>query len=851
MKRLTALLVCLCCLVPGLVSAQQASPSDGVPLPDTSLATQSDSASLEVNPAGLGYIRGIEASYGFFLPSPDYQLVVPTGHSLTLGMGGVLGAIGLGAQWVEDRRLGSDRFPFQKYTIGGATSPTRLFSVGGNVNYFASRTDERLNDLRTVDMGMQFRPTTGLGLGVMARDISPAFLDPDQALPLRLGVGLALRGFDGRLVIDNEAHLVQGADRFEYRPRLAIEPVSGLRAFGHAEIGVPLPGREGMAQFDGFSVGMEMSFGQGGLQGAGYFGQFGTSESTAVTGVAGRAWMGTQPKRSLLPERPYWVSLDLDDTITEQAMGGFFAPPTQAYLGLINDIDAMAEDPAVTGVVLNIGPMNLGFGQLWEFHDAMERLHDAGKYSIAIIHTEAPTTRTIYAAAAADEIWMAPNTIYGPTGLNAELISYAGLLDRIGVEAEFMRIGDYKSAPESLVLAEPSEPALEQTNAYLDAIYDELTTRIAERRGMEPDEFRAVVDATPLFPAAAKDRGLIDEILYSNEVDDELRERITSRIDIGYERVETADQRWGRRPEIAVVYIDGVITSGESGMSPFGGQMITGAETLKRLIGQLADNNNVKAVVLRIDSPGGSAVASDEIYRAIRELAQEKPVIASMGNVAASGGYYVAAAADEIYATPVTLTGSIGIYTGKFNFQSLAQRFGIGTHFEPRGERAGVFSAWRPWTDSEREGVALTLEYLYHLFLQQVARNRPLSPDEVDEAGRGRVWTGQAAVEQGLVDEIGGITDALRRAEELAGVLPGQAYFRDRSGAAGALLSPGMTTGLRSVGERLGLVSATGIATPEGQIIKALEGMESSLIWPLYFDSGEAVFLMPYQLSYD
>lgn len=841
-------------IIPAITASAEPTPTEGIPVPDGSITTQSDSGSLELNPAGLGFVEGGELSYGFTRPTGDYRGVIPSGHSLSLVGGGRTGGLGVGLQWMDNPRLGPDRSSFRKITFGGGLAPSPHVSLGGNINFFSSRTDERLNDLRTTELGLQVRPASIIGAGLVTRDLGSSFLTPQRALPRRHGVGVAFRPFDGRLVFDAEFHHVRGGDQFELRPRIAAEPYPGLRVFGHGSVDVPRPDRAVDWDLARVSVGLETSFGTAGAQAQAQTGQGSSAEITDLTAMSYRFWSGTPQKRSLYDSGNRWIRLSVDDAIEEQARRRFFAPPTSSFLELINDIDAIAQDPTVDGVVVEIGDFTLGYAQLWELHNALQRLDDAGKQSLALIMTETPTTGIVYAASAADEVWMQPSTPYAPTGFQVEFTSYAGLFDRLGIEAEFMRTGDYKSAPESYVLPdEPTQPALEQTGEYLDTLYHEVTERIASQRQLTGDEVRALVDDTPIYPATALDEGLVDAVVYGDEIDDRLRRLTGSSFgpQSGYERFRIADERWGSTPEIAVVYIDGLITSGESGTSPFGSASITGAETVTEILRQLRDDNNVKAVVVRVDSGGGSAVGSDLIYRELRHLAQRKPVVASMGNVAASGGYYVAAGADEIVATPVTLTGSIGVYAGKFNVQSLANRLGITVHPERRGDRAGVFSPWRPWSDSERQGVAEALEYFYQLFLDQVAQTRPLSADEVNAVAQGRVWTGQAASQKGLIDSTGGLTDAIRRAEAMSGLEPGEAEYVDRTGAGGIEMSPTMGTPLRQLAQRIGVFDDGDIARPDGQLPSAIKELEGLLLWPLYFQADEPVFLLPQHISFD
>ena len=847
MKWLLPLLTASFFLVFLPMTAFGQSPSTGVPLPDGSVTTQSDPSSLEVNPAGLNFMEGPAMSFGFFWPSQDYALVVPTGYSLAAGVGGRAGALGAGVQFMDNPLLGADRRRFQKYSLGGALG-SRIFSLGATWNSFSSREDLRLNDLRTMDLGLQWRPLSYLGFGVMARDLRPAFLDEDEALPLQIAAGMALRFFDGRLIVDNEAQFVSGASHFIYQPRLSAEVLNGVRFFGNGLVAIPMPHRasSGRVDFEGFTLGAALTLGPTRVEGAHYQRSTASSDGLSAIGQSYRVWSGVPAKRSLYTPRERWVRISIDESIAETASAPLFGPPRGAFLATINDLDAIARDGTIKGVILDIGVSSLGYGQLWELHKAMERLHEAEKESVAILRF--PTNRGIYAASAAQKIWLSPTTPYAPTGLLAEFTSFSGLFENIGVEAEFIRVGEYKSAPESLTQREPSDEAREQTNRYLDQIYDSLVGIIATNRGLDHDVVRQIFDTTPLLPHEALERGLVDGVYYPDELEALLRTEYSILFDRDYSRREYSEDRWGSRPEIALVYIDGSIIDGESGTSPFGSTGITGAETIRRTLRALQQDSSVKAVVVRIDSPGGSAIGSDLIYRELRNLAAHKPVIASMGNVAASGGYYVAAGADEIFATPNTLTGSIGVFTGKLNVETLAARIGLATTANQRGERAGAFSIWNPWTESEREGISRTVDYLYQLFLQQVARTRPLDAAEVDLVGRGRVWTGLDAKEAKLVDHIGGLSDAIRRAEELAGIPAGQAVYVDRTGMGGRQLSPGIATHMRSFFHRLGVGTTHPIATPTGELPQALREMESALIWPLYFQSGDALALFPYSL---
>jgi protease-4 len=366
-----------------------------------------------------------------------------------------------------------------------------------------------------------------------------------------------------------------------------------------------------------------------------------------------------------------------------------------------------------------------------------------------------------------------------------------------------------------------------------------------------------MVENVPLFPSEAVEEGFADKVVYLDAIQDRLQEKFGGHVYLEgrYPGDTPADMRWGTRPEIAVVVISGMIVRGRSGRTPIINETITGSDTLADIFGRLRHDDGVRAVVVRIDSPGGSAVASDLIFREIRRLAEEKPVVASMGNAAASGGYYAAAGADEIFASPNTLTGSIGIFAGKFSVSRLADLIGINTTRLQRGPHSGAFSLFYPWTATQREGVARSITYLYKLFIQQVARTRPLSPEEVDAVARGHIWDGVSAEERKLVDRIGGLMDAIHRAEELAGVRPEDVDYR---------LYP-QSLGLFDVGAasvRAGLAndllagvfgyesSAAGLSA-NSALSALIRHIGRGILLPTLYEDAEPLMLLPFVVEVD
>jgi protease-4 len=755
-------------------SAQEASPSDGIRLPDASIATVGDAQSLEVNPAGLGFMDKAELGYGFELASEDLRGVANEAQSYFLAGGtGWLGA-GLGAQWLQKPDLGGELQNYRKFTLGTGARISD-FGFGFGFNFFGSSTDERLDGLLAVDTGLQLRASEFIGAGLMVRDINGAFIREGRSLPTRLEASVALRFWDGRVVFEQAAQ-TNVRDRYVVlTPRLTIEPLYGVRAFGRAEFSFTRVGDVPGANWDALFAGMELSLGSIGAQYAATTRRFEANEAPRFSGITAYHWISPAKKRPLIPTTRRWIYVNLDRAISEEPLSGFFQQ-TRSFLSMAREFERLSQSPEVEGIVLGVGDADLGFAQIWELRRLLRKVSDSGKETIAVVG--ASSLRHYYLASAADEIWYSPTDIVAPSGLRSRFVSIREGLDKLGVEAQFVRIGQYKSTPEQLVRDTPSPADAEQRAKFLDVYWTEIIDGIAASREMAPDELESLLTASH-YPDDAVKAGLVDRLVYPDEVENVIRqEHGDVTIERGFPEPQYADDRWGRGPEIAVVAVDGNIVQGSSGSNPLLSSRVAGSESLARTFERLRKDSRVKAVVIRVDSSGGSAVASDLIYRSIRKLAETKPVVASMGNIAASGGYYVAAGADEIFAAPITTTGSIGIFAGKVNIAQLADRLGISQTSIERGRPTSFFNIYEPWTEEELADLSTSMNYMYRLFLTQAARTRPLDIDEIDAAGRGRVWAGRDAAERKLVDQLGGVMDAVHRAEALAGLERGDAEYR-------------------------------------------------------------------------
>jgi protease-4 len=409
------------------------------------------------------------------------------------------------------------------------------------------------------------------------------------------------------------------------------------------------------------------------------------------------------------------------------------------------------------------------WAKIQEIRDAVIDFRKSGKRVNAFL--EDAGDREYYLATAADRIFMLPTSPLDVKGLASYEVFLRGTFDKIGAQADFERIGEYKTAPDQLTERGFTPAHREMSESLNRDMFEQLVRGIADGRKKHVDEVKALIDDGPFVPEQALKTGLVDKLAYEDQLDDLGAMTKTS--------IEGDDYARGRRgsigsraPRIAVIYMSGVIASGKGGFDPLNGDVI-GSVALLRAIRAARSDNSVRAIVLRIDSPGGSSTASDVIWRELvvtRDLKPSRPLVASMSDLAASGGYYLAMAAPQIVAQPATLTGSIGIFGGKFITGGTYQKLGANIESVALGKNAGMESPTRPFTDSERAKLREELRIFYDQWIQKVAAARKMPAARVDELGRGRVWTGAQARQNGLVDELGGLDRAVALAKEKAGI---------------------------------------------------------------------------------
>ena len=499
--------------------------------------------------------------------------------------------------------------------------------------------------------------------------------------------------------------------------------------------------------------------------------------------------------------------------------------PSLSLLELEAAFDRIANDARPKGVILYIRGFAMPLADLQTLRDSITRLRMRGKRVIAFAMLYGMAE--YYVASACDEILLQPGGELMTTGLLRQQVYLKEGLDAVGIKADSVAISPYKTFADTFTRTQPSDEGKAMTDWLLDSTYDMLLEDIAEGRNIEVDAVRRMVDQSPIIDKAALEAGYVDGLV--NE--EGLSKHLNAEHIVLWEQADSMLPLRIPRPTnnyVALLRAAGTIIPGESANPPIelpipivGGERM-GDLTIVRQVRNLMTDDNCKAVVLYIDSPGGVAVAAEAMTSALNELAKQKPLVVYMGGVAASGGYYIATAADYIFAQPGTVTGSIGVVMMKLITSEALRKINFNPYLYERGKHAGIYSPAQPFSAEERNILMRSIENLYEQFVERVAAARKMKPDSVDKVAGGRVWTGKQALEHGLVDELGGLHEALNKAREMANI---------------PLDSP------------IGIVRGSGKPLP-AQIADSLDPAAALRYWHdnlLHLASGHNLMLMPFE----
>jgi protease-4 len=742
----------------------------GIALPTPQAAAVEDATALLVNPAGIALVEGLELNLGAFVRTDG-----TTGQSDVDGAMAFTPLDGIGIGVGTGLTMADSRAPRLRLS-GAFAAGDRGFSSGIALHAVSALAGGGQPDL-LVDLGIQARPTRWLAFAAGLENLGAQGTGPASAR-----AGLSLRPLHEAVTVGLDVRAVPGSrDLFSprYASELVLVPAAALRVDlggialtlggSIANLGAVVPAPPAVEVL----AGIELNGNNVGVWAAG--GADGILQN-AQRGVGGaRLRTSSAQWTPIFADSGRWLSLALtgDGVPVDNTDGGVMArllADEPGAVALLAALDSAAKDPSVEGVVVRLKGLSLGWGRLAELRAVITQLRTGGKK--VIVHLDGGDDAEVYVASAADQVYLTPAGTLELNGLRADMLYFADTLAKVGLEAEAVSAGLYKSAPREFTANEPSPEELEVEGALLDEAFASLTDMIAKDRGIDVAAVKSAIDKGGLTAQAAVEAKIIDGIAYEDELADKAAKLAgrAVRLEERFLDTEERDVRWDAHPRIALIPVTGTIGMGGSG-GFFGGG--PGAEDIMQALEQASRDDGVKAIVLRIDSPGGDALASDLIWRAVMKAREKKPIVASMGDVAASGGYYVAAGAHAILAERNTVTGSIGVFGLLFNAERLADDIGVRSYSMKRGALPGP-SVLRALSDAERASLQVSVDATYERFLDAVISGRGeasgVTKDALRASADGHVWTGAQALERKLVDKIGGVLDALDEARARAGI---------------------------------------------------------------------------------
>ncbi|HWM88642.1 MAG TPA: S49 family peptidase, partial [Kofleriaceae bacterium] len=736
-------------------------PTGGVNLPTTGLAGEYDALSVSTNPAGLWFVSGWNVALAIDSAEPDEDEATGPGPGVGLFAAGALGgsglprlAWGLGLEFLRPPRdvLSPDPGTPTRFTWAQALPLGSAAALGVSWHHFFDEPGALTRGLDTFDLGLSMRMGAHLGAGFALRDLT----EPNvrgSSIQRRYELELALRptgddrlelGVGGRLGEDG-VDFDTGQD-VEGWARGSLRLLRGLYLRGQYDsrsllaFGPDAAATEVQREHR-FTAGLEISF--GGLGAATYVAGAATDDrDSRFAGGTLVVRAGERGAPSLLPRSRRIERLELEGDIGERDL-----------TRIIAQLRKLERDDSLAAVLLHINGMSAGWAATSEIRRGLAALRARGVK--VYVYMVAGTTRHYYLASVANKIYIDPAGGLRLSGMVATSLYFKGLFDKLGILAQFEKIEEYKSAPEAYTRTGPTEPAFTMRNELYDSMYQHVVRAIAAGRRIDVARVRTLIDNGPYTSGELeKIPELVDRIV----TPDELAEELVREMGAAYP-VATApddrDPRWDY-PGIAIIYIDGDIIDGKSTTVPLIGMKLVGGDTIAGAIAAARASSEVEAIVLRINTPGGSALASEVIAREVFKTRGVKPIICSLGDVAASGGYFAAAGCDTILADPMTVTGSIGIFTGKFDFSGLLGRVGVSWSTYKRGATADMDSFLRAYSEDEQRLMKRKLHYYYGRFIKAVADGRNLTTGKVDAVGRGHVWTGTQAKPIRLIDRFGG-----------------------------------------------------------------------------------------------
>ena len=714
----------LCCILSILIICQLVvadPPKVGIPLPSNSVAVSDDALATFFNPAGLG--AGQQGLNLYYLRASESDFGVDDAFFFSASKAGV------GMEFAT----GEDGVDFNRYTLSSGSGIGSSIYWGTGYSWINSD-DKAYDKITSWSLGLMFRRRY-LSTGIIARDLNrPRF--HGEKLGRTYDFGVALRPSTSRVTLSIDARKVEQVEGLDLN--FAVE----IRPFRWATL------RGSVNDDSSFDIRFGVNFRQFGL------------------GMYNRFDENREHKKGI-----GYISISQALHTTRHIRRNAFLDVQMSEIE--KTLKVAKRDREVAGVLIKIGGSRYGIGRLQEIRDAILDFKASGKKVVGYMTN--CSTGNYLLASVCDRIVLHPSGEVRLIGLRSETSFYKGILDKLGIRADLEHIGEYKSASDIFTREKMSDAHREVQNAILDDLYGQLTQSIADKRNWTQDDVKSLIDQGPFTAKQALAHGIVDQLAYRDELKGIAKDLTGKNCRLvkarQYLGITEYEHDWEvPLPKIAIIEATGMMMTGESFTDPFTGTRTMGSTTIARAIRNVRKNSSVKAVVLRIDSGGGLVVAADTIWRELMRLKGVKPLVVSMGDVAGSGGYYIAAPADVIVAEPGTITGSIGVISGKYNLKGFYDKIGLHKEIIKRGKHADFYTDYGDYPVEEREIIRAQIQEIYEDFIGKVAEGRGMTKEAVDQIGRGRIWTGKQAKEIGLVDELGGLNLALSIARKKVGL---------------------------------------------------------------------------------
>lgn len=748
---------------------------DGVDRPISDLSGSGDSSSIELNPAMINSVRGLDVTLLGYQTVYEFARGSGFGAFVSANLGWGF-ALGVGIQALEpgfrhgnfDQDITHNR-PATKMSFALALGRGEWGSFGIGVH--GLRTGGTILRTPQVDLGGVIRMSNFASLGLVSR-MAPASLRDSNFRPmLDLAGELAVRPL-GNHWLEFAGGLTTRIDQTNNRGFGGFD-TDDLLPYGRMAVryqGIELAAQVERVQADILdentlallgsttalrgSIGLSVAWDYG-VVGLGMHAGLGPG----VDGVAYKARFTTQKQG-----RVYWGRMVDVEKFELDKVGD-----QRTLIAVLRRLERAerAGERAVILVEADGFKMSWGAGQ--ELREALRRVRDAGGHVFAWV--EQPNLRDYWLASVAEKIYTHPAGQFETVGLATRRLYFKDALAKLGVKVEAMHIEEYKSAHENFTRSDRSEFDAEQRTALLDDTWKIVVHDIAQARGLSKSDVRELANEAPLGPTRAVEAKLADEVMHRDEIITKLSDELDAKVELKtFERIDPAADTWSVEPYVAVVLIEGTMVDGKSRFIPLLDIVMTGADTTVQTLQTLRADPACRGIVLRVDSGGGSAFGSELMWREVqltheawkKDERKSPPIVVSMSDVAASGGYYVAMGTDMIFAEPLTVTGSIGVVLLHFDVSGLLDMLGVGMdRIERGGEGVEMNTVWQPWSDEQREKVRSGIERTYDLFLDRVSAGRGMTKDEINEIARGHIWSGERAKQLGLIDQHGGLREAI------------------------------------------------------------------------------------------